>query len=480
MKKLTEENMDDLSNSLKDTTKFYPRGMTNIAAAMKAATTAATEQFTLNINEKLLVHKCGDYSPYRTFHLFMTDGCPTEGPSTCGGISPSVPKKIENFVIGFGVDHNEKLLNGLVDIKVSKRGGEYHFVNDFENAGVIYGTILDSIFNRSVEDVTVTVKNCEIYNFVDNTWGNTLKLGPMAFDTSRMVHLRSSWVNEDQWEICVTFTSLARVDPDFREALHDERPSTIYRVWEYNNEYTNKKIPDEKPNTAVYKYFLRQEVLELLFHVKKRTFPGQKLRHNITMLGETIKKFMETNDLNDDAFLNNLCDDLMVALHSMEMAPELGDKLCSDRHVTQGAQRAYNPATIPQCAPRYHSSGSGRFTTCPPALAGVALQKTPLFRGHTVSCHQTPNLNAVPRQVTAQRLCSQDIDNYDSDDDWNKVEPYAVGAANAVISSSMPPRVPLTRSTTCSTGDASQAPEKALVDSWIKQAKEKLSAKTEA
>ena len=285
-----------------------------------------------------------------------------------------------------------------------------------------------------MEDVTVTVKNCEIYNFVDNTWGNTLKLGPMAFDTSRMVHLRSSWVNEDEWEIGVIFTSLARVDPHFRDALHHERPSTIYRVWEFNNEYTNKKIPNEKPNTAVYKYFLRQEVLELLFHVKKRTFPGQKL----------------------------------------------GSKLCSDRHVIQGAQRAYNPATIPQCAPRYRSSGSGRFTTCPPALAGVALQKTPLFRGHTISCHQTPNLNAVPRQVTAQRLCSQDIDNYDSDDDWNKVEPYAVGAANAVISSSVPPRLPLTRSTTCSTGDASRAPEKELVDSWIKQAKEKLSAKTEA
>ena len=98
----------------------------------------------------------------------MTDGQPTVGPTTLAGISPHMPTNIENHLIGFGTQHNETLLTGLV--KNSNKGGEYYFIDDFEKAGMVYGTILDSIFHRFAKNIIIASENCEMYNYIDNIW----------------------------------------------------------------------------------------------------------------------------------------------------------------------------------------------------------------------------------------------------------------------------------------------------------------------
>ena len=134
---------------MSDRTKFYPRGSTDIHKAMEKAQEMAVHDF-----DEWCVEK-----PYQTFHLLMTDGCPTAGKTDFNSIASAMPKAVENYLFGFGSNHNEKLLTRLVEKSV--KGGEYHFTPTFEQAGVIYGTVLDSIFNRFAQSVTVKVKNAE-------------------------------------------------------------------------------------------------------------------------------------------------------------------------------------------------------------------------------------------------------------------------------------------------------------------------------
>ena len=284
----------------------------------------------------------------------------------------------------------------------------------------------------------------------------------MAFESERMLHLRFPWDNEEDRELSVTYHALGGAGEHI--------------LWKYNKEYSMKKNEDDKMNLDVYKYFLRQEVLEILYHRKHKTVADDKLRKNIAALGELIKTFMKDNDMDDDSFLTQLCDDLTVALHSMEMSAALGDKLCLDRQVTQATQRAYN-AAIPQRMKRFDAS------TAPAAMA--ALKKTPLFRSHTQSSAPVRSVSAyaAPRQVTAQRMCSLGANV--SDDDASDDEFYDAPVHPAPDATSfVPPRPPARRSFTTSycarnLGNAHEVftpPNtiETLVKSWTKQAKDNI------
>ena len=449
-KEVTEENVKILSQNLSDRIKYYPRGSTDIHKAMLKAQEMAVHDF-----DEWCVEK-----PYQTFHLLMTDGCPTAGPCDLTTIATAMPKEVENYLLGFGSNHNEKLLNALVEKSV--KGGEYHFTPTFEQAGVIYGTVLDSIFNRFAQTVTVTVKHAELYDYKTNTWVTELKLGPMAFESERMLHLRFPWDNMKDREICVTYKTLG--------------DSGEHILWKYNKEYSTEENKDDKMNLEVYKYFLRQEVMEILYHRKHKTFPDDKLRKNIAALGELIKTFMKDNNLDEDAFLNQLCDDLSIALHSMEMSAALGDKLCLDRQVSQATQRGYN-AAVPARMQRFDAQ------TAPAATA--ALKRTPLFRNHTQrgAAARSTSAYAAPRQMAAQRMCSLGVDDDVSDDEFYDASVHPAACPHAA--SFIPPRPPARRSLTTSycarnlgnVSAATSAPPnniESLVKSWTKQAKDNI------
>ena len=367
IQEITNENCRRLIKTIHNKYKLYPRGMTNIGLAMTAA--AAEVGFHPKI-------RCGDTD----IHIFMTDGIPTEGPTTLADIALTLPKHMENFMVGFGTQHNEKLLMGLIE--QSEKGGEYHFVNSFEKAGVIYGSILDSILYRFAENIVLTAENCELYDYKTNTWSSSIHIKSMALETSRTIHLRFPWDNDKPIKVKITYKTISG--------------EKTYTYWKENGDYSNKvgvvgeDIPypiDTSPNEEVYKFLLRQEVLELLFHVKNKSFPADELRKNITELGETIKKYMKDKNIDNDVFLNNLCDDLMISLQTLEMEASLASKFTSARLMMQGSQRAYN------AVPDGVFISSNKATT-------QALEKTPQFRSHTVSARSCSGY-AIPRQIIA-------------------------------------------------------------------------------
>jgi len=60
----------------------------------------------------------------------------------------------------------------------------------------------------------------------------------------------------------------------------------------------------------------------------------------------SIKKYMEENSLQEDPFMENLCDDIHVAIRSM--SSRLGSMYLGARVLSQGAQRAYNLRDLTQ------------------------------------------------------------------------------------------------------------------------------------
>ncbi|KAL0236889.1 hypothetical protein PCE1_000286 [Barthelona sp. PCE] len=84
--------------------------------------------------------------------LLLTDGAPTTGFEKFNDIMDNLDSKVSDFecnFIGFGLFAAEKLLFSLAQ----RLHGEFHYVNDMELAGYIYGEIFNSILNRCYEKI---------------------------------------------------------------------------------------------------------------------------------------------------------------------------------------------------------------------------------------------------------------------------------------------------------------------------------------
>ena len=132
----------------------------------------------------------------------MTDGRPTAGALKYESLVACLPD-IKNDFIGFGLQHDEKLLKKLSD----KGNGEYHFIDNLENGGVLYGEILHSIFYKVMQDVIISSKNCTFYNWCTNSWGNILNIPSLASEQERTFHIHVPWnISED---IAIEFSYIA-------------------------------------------------------------------------------------------------------------------------------------------------------------------------------------------------------------------------------------------------------------------------------
>ena len=97
--------------------------------------------------------------------IFMTDGNITDGEVDIEMLRTFVPENSRNYFIGFGADHDFRLLQ-----KLASNGGAYYYVDKIENAGLVFGEIIHSILYTALKNVIITVENGEIYDFEKNEW----------------------------------------------------------------------------------------------------------------------------------------------------------------------------------------------------------------------------------------------------------------------------------------------------------------------
>jgi hypothetical protein len=279
----------------------------------------------------------------------MTDGLITQGVSNYQLLSKLVDQEITNAFIGFGLDHDATLLNTLSDGVSSN----YYFIDKLENAGLVYGEILHGIVYRFLTNVVINISEGLIYNFKTNEWTTSLTVGEIVSESNKIYHIVSN-----NPEICT-------VELTYRKVV-DGTEENIIILREEDADLT-KYIFRQRTQQHLYaakEFIVRNKQNNDNWCIKSsqdddNKAEKQKLKAILIEYLTELKKYMTDNNLMDDSFYKNLCDDIYISIQTF--STNYGEMFVTARITSQGTQRAYNVTTIPR---REISRGIRRQTVC--------------------------------------------------------------------------------------------------------------------
>jgi hypothetical protein len=324
--KITEENLSEILSKFDN---MYPHGCTDIELALRNVS---------EISQAILTSNPG----HSVFNLFMTDGEATTGSHDKDVLKSLVLPDIYNSFIGFGTDHDSYLLNYLCNF--DNRKSNYYFIEAIEKAGLVYGEILHGILYKYLDEVLIKIVNGLIYNYKTNQWVAQLFIGDLVGEANKNYHLVSnspalcSIILEFKFRgerLCLAVEQIFDESFDFTKYIYRQRTlQLLYEAQEIQNKkFIQKSLPNSwflnPPNMSQLD---RDEVLQ----IKK------VLREFL----EELKKYMEENQLNNDKFLKNLCDDIYIAYQTF--GTKFGTMFTAARQTSQGTQRCYTACQIPE------------------------------------------------------------------------------------------------------------------------------------
>lgn len=316
---IRNENIEELVKKIRT---IRPSGPTNIGLALKA----------ISENIKKSMDPETEY-----VHIFLTDGEITDGTKEIEELKSMVPKDITNIFIGYGKEHDSYVLSNLAKGKKN----EYRFIDALEKAGLIYGEIIHSLFYRALEDVSLNCTNCEIYDFETNEWSTWVEIGNLLYEQNKTFHIRSN--NPENVKIEIISNS------GINENMINENMINENIIKIENSILSNN-------DNDIIKYLFRQKTQELLFEARKISEENnlsiyQYFHEDLSNMKMKLKKFLNSlieyinkNDLQDDAFLKMLCDDIYIV--NKTLGTRHGNMFSCARQTSQGRQQSYTCSEI--------------------------------------------------------------------------------------------------------------------------------------
>lgn len=333
-KNVCESDLDEL---LEQVSQITPQGATNIELALRnnrPRTKVKEEQALDSVNPDKI-------------HLLLTDGCITSGSTNIDYLKTLINHDYTNYFIGYGLDHDSQLLAALA---ATGQHNEYRFVDALEKAGLVYGEIIHDILYKALEDVVLDAENCEMYDYVTNTWTTHLEIGHLSSDQKKTYQIRAPDPK----------TALIWISA---RSLHKTRAHQIIS----NNVVFQTHASTVTEKCDLSDYILRQKTQELLYKVKtfinKRQEDKNQDIYSIYELDPTEKKD-PTNDLKKDLkeelktflnflldyvtlhnkekdlFLRTLCDDIYIAFKTFDSSKAA--MFVNSRQTSQGRQQTYS------------------------------------------------------------------------------------------------------------------------------------------
>jgi hypothetical protein len=329
---------DNLPEILIKVDSIQPRGSTNIELALKE-----TGKYIARIRAENPLHNIN--------HIFMTDGDATVGSKDHNILKSLVDPSVENAFIGFGSNHDSALLAHISDYKKSS----YHFIDALEKAGLVYGEILHGILYKYLTDVEVCVENGLIYDFKTNQWLDKLFIGDVAGEADKTYHLISN--TPDNCNIILSCKNLGEeysfavcelVNPESNHTKYVYRQKTLELLFEVSNLQKNKMELQKLYDSAMGPVFSmkKQDSDDYILKFERIKDEEQLLKQKLREFFEQIKKYMSDNNLNDDSFLKNLCDDIYISHKTF--GTTYGAMYSTARQTSQGAQRCYTVRDTPE------------------------------------------------------------------------------------------------------------------------------------
>jgi hypothetical protein len=309
-------------------------------------------------------------------HILFTDGRPNIGKQSAEGITGTETPG-EQIYIGYGTGHDSKLLQKMA----RNVNGDYHFVDNIENAGMVYGEIIHGLLFASVKDIKINIVGAEVYDYRNNTWGDSVDFNSFASEHTQTLILRSNWTSVEPVSVNIVYT----------EASTNINHSKTDMFSEYN--CTNGESKENSRDIEVEKHVYRQKTMEMLSKALNRNFNVlHEFQDELLSFEKGLKKFMKNNQLEDDPFMLKLVADIYIAFNGLNS--DVGDAFIGSRLTSQANQRAYQVSDL--------------------SFKSKSQQMAPPKSMRQTSCYTTPS------QERAMRSLTQPIDyNYDSisDDD---------------------------------------------------------------
>jgi hypothetical protein len=334
---ISDENINDI---ILKVDKISPRGSTNIELALEESYRKIAELKRL-------------YPDNTISHIFMTDGEATEGSKVITTLQSKIDSDVTNAFIGFGIEHDSVLLNGISSIDKSN----YYFIDKLENAGLVYGEILHSIIYKVLDNVEIIIENGFIYNFKKNEWTTSLKIGDIVSESNKIFNIISSnpdeckaFVKGSLKDLIVMFPATKLDEESLDLSCHIYRQRTLQLLYEVNDFCSRKREKEaENQNNNIFQIVHNEDI----FVEEKKT-----LKSKLANLIEEIKKYMNDNSLNDDKILKNLCDDIYICYRTL--GTKFGSMFCTARQTSQGTQRQYTASHTIDTTEHLFASSSRR------------------------------------------------------------------------------------------------------------------------
>lgn len=316
----TKITKDNFTNIIDKIDKISPRGSTNIEFALQKSA------------EEILKLK-NEYPRNSINHIFMTDGEATDGSKDINVLQNLIDSNVTNSFIGFGIDHDDALLNGICSVNKSA----YYFIDKLESAGLVYGEILHSIVYKLLTDVEINIENGLIYNYKNNTWEHTLHIGDIVSESNKTFNIATDNIDECKVNIKGTLENLVILFPstlieNSDLSIHIYRQRTLQLLYDVNQFIKHRREIDIENS---YNFFNRETIVQENLISEKQNNLKLKMKNLI----EEIKTYMTDNNLNDNKILKNLCDDIYICYRTF--GTRYGSMFCTARQTSQGTQRQY-------------------------------------------------------------------------------------------------------------------------------------------
>ena len=328
--------------------KMYPMQSTNIELALTDASECIAKHVAAN-------------PTHSVSHIFLTDGDATAGNRDEDYLASLVKENASSTFIAFGLTHSALTMQKLG--AANYRSSNW-LIDNLENAGLVYGEILNNELFKVLEKVEINLVGGVIYDYKKGEFVDKLYIGDLVTETQKTYHIlakdrnvsaRISGIkynnfNEDYyfgdgWAMC-------------NKESCDLTPH-IFRLRTQQYMFESKKFEHEKIPVQRNPFIRNGNVLRRQHAVPALQFPDTDIdaedqftsieptpleifKDTLRNFLKVMQKYMNANGADNDPFMKGLCDDMYLTINSLGTRHQ---RMCvGARETSQGSQQCYNVA----------------------------------------------------------------------------------------------------------------------------------------
>ena len=347
----THVTKDNVASLIVAVGQMYPMQSTNIELALADAAQCI---------EKHLIENNG----HSVSHIFLTDGDATAGNQNADYLISLVKENTSNVFVAFGLQHSARMMQKLGNANQSSSNW---LIDNLENAGLVYGEILNNELFKVLEKVEINLVGGVIYDYKKGEFADKLYIGDLVTETQKTYHILAKDRNVSARISGIKYNNFNK-DYYFGDGWAmcnkescDLTPH-IFRLRTQQYMFESKKFENENAPMPLIRRgtaLQRQNAVPMLQRcnpfpalqlpdVETETFPSdepsplENFKNKMKDFLIVMQKYMREHAKDDDPFMKGLCDDMYITIRSTGTPCQR--MYVGARENSQGSQQCYNVA----------------------------------------------------------------------------------------------------------------------------------------